>query len=45
MDFSPFPMNHTSLFIVANTVLYFCANKWVFARHGRSLEREKEAEE
>lgn len=45
MDFFPFPVNHTDSVTVANTVPYFLANHWTFARPSKSLEKGREAEE
>lgn len=43
--FFPFPVNHSDLLSVTYTVPYFLGNNWIFARHGESLERGREAEE
>lgn len=43
--FFAYPVNLTDLLAVTNTVPCFLANNQTFARHGKSLERRKEAEE
>lgn len=42
--FFPFPVKCRDLLPVTYMVPYFLANNWIFARHGESLERGREAE-
>lgn len=42
--FSPFPVKPRDLLSVTYTVPYFPANNWIFAGHGGSLEKGREAE-